>query len=243
MFDQTFVNEQARTHRPWTVAASVMLQTALVAAILIVPLLRVPKLTLPAKIQIAFPVEKVDITAKPEPVRQSAARSVLSAHTVFQLPVIHVPTTVPRFVDTTPDPPQIAIATPAGTAAGSSALSGLAGLPAAPPAVHESAPGHSQTPAQIHVGGAVQEGKLIVAPRPAYPRIAVATRTQGTVRIQAIIERDGTIGHLKVLSGPPLLVNAALEAVQQWRYKPTLLNGEPVEVVTEIEVKFTLNQN
>jgi protein TonB len=65
-------------------------------------------------------------------------------------------------------------------------------------------------------------------------------RIQGTVRLEAIIGTDGTIQQLKVLSGHPLLVKAAVEAVSRWRYQPTLLNGEPVEVVTDVDVNFTL---
>jgi len=62
------------------------------------------------------------------------------------------------------------------------------------------------------------------------------------VKIQALIGRDGIIRNLQVVSGPPLLIAAAVAAVQQWRYKPTLLNAEPVEVITEIDVTFTLSQ-
>jgi periplasmic protein TonB len=90
------------------------------------------------------------------------------------------------------------------------------------------------------VGGGVQSAKLIFGPKPLYPPIARAARTQGTVRIQAVIARDGSIQHLQVVSGPPLLIAVALEAVQRWRYQPTLLNGQPVEVITEIDVNFTL---
>ena len=67
-------------------------------------------------------------------------------------------------------------------------------------------------------------------------------RVQGTVRLEAVINTEGTVESLRVVSGPPLLVKAAFEAVSQWRYQPTLLNGEPVEVTTEIEVNFTLGE-
>lgn len=244
MFDQTFVNTQARTRRPWTVAVSVILQTGLVAAALIVPLLRLPKLDLPAKIHLTLPVEKVDLRAKPAP-RQTAAQVAPAARNVFTAPTIHVPTTVPRTIDMTPDPPGVVCAPISGTSG--NALDGLIPTlvitPAAPPTATVKPPVPTPTPAApVHVGGAVQEGKLIFGPHPAYPRIAVMARIQGTVHIQAIIERDGTIGHLQVLSGPPMLTNAALEAVRQWRYKPTLLNGQPVEVITEIDVHFALSQ-
>jgi protein TonB len=75
---------------------------------------------------------------------------------------------------------------------------------------------------------------------PDYPPLARMARIQGTVRLEAVISTDGRIQNLRVLAGHPLLVNAALEAVARWRYQPTLLNGEPVEVVTEIDVNFTL---
>jgi protein TonB len=244
MFDQTFVNTQAQTRRPFTLAVSVVLQTALVATMLIMPLVHVQKLDLPGRIQLTFPVDMVSIREKPKPVQQTA---VAPTHTVsaprrFVERFIIVPTVVPSRIDMTPDAPEMPISGTAVLSTGPSVLPGLGDIHAAPPPVpRETASSKPQTPAQIHVGGAVQAGNLIVAPKPVYPRIAVAARMQGTVHIQAIIERDGTIGNLRVLSGPPLLVNAALDAVKQWRYRPTLLNGEPVEVVTEIDVNFALN--
>jgi protein TonB len=75
-----------------------------------------------------------------------------------------------------------------------------------------------------------------------YPPLARQTRISGTVRLHAIIGKDGSVQQLEVLSGHPLLVQAALDAVRQWRYRPTLLNGEPVEVDTTIDVIFSLNQ-
>jgi protein TonB len=92
----------------------------------------------------------------------------------------------------------------------------------------------------IHIGGHVIEAKLIYHPDPVYPPLARMARIQGTVLLVAIIGKDGTIQELKVLGGHPLLARAAVDAVQHWRYQPTLLNGEPVEVLTEISVRFTL---
>src|SRR5262249_62177502 len=74
------------------------------------------------------------------------------------------------------------------------------------------------------------------------PPLARQTRISGTVRLHAIISKSGSVESLEVLSGHPLLVRAAMDAVQQWKYKPTLLNGEPVEVDTTIDVIFSLNQ-
>ena len=244
MFDQTFVNTQAQTRRPWTVGVSVVLQTGLVATMLIMPLLRVPKLDLPGKIQFSLPVEIVDLHTKPEAALPTAASQThsVTAPRVFVERRITVPTTVPTRIDMSPDAPEMTFSSSAGLGAGPSLLSVLGEMRIAPPPpIRQPASPKSETPAQIQVSGGVQQGMLILEPRPVYPRIAIISRTQGTVHIQAIIERDGVIGHLKVLSGPPVLINAALDAVKQWRYKPTLLNGEPVEVITEIDVNFMLN--
>jgi protein TonB len=87
----------------------------------------------------------------------------------------------------------------------------------------------------------VQSARLVRQPKPQYPPLARQARIQGTVRFNAIIGKDGNIANLTLVSGHPLLVPAATAAVKQWQYKPTLLNGEPVEVVTVIDVNFTLS--
>ncbi len=93
---------------------------------------------------------------------------------------------------------------------------------------------------RIPVGRAMQQAKLINQPKPQYPPLARQARIQGTVRFTALIGVDGRVANLVLISGHPLLVPAAQEAVQQWTYEPTLLNGEPVEVVTQIDVSFSL---
>jgi protein TonB len=95
---------------------------------------------------------------------------------------------------------------------------------------------------RIRVGGNVQAANLIRKVVPVYPPLAKQARIQGTVRFQAIIGKDGTIQNLQLVSGHPLLVANAQQAVSQWIYRPTLLNGDPVEVVTTIDVNFTLSQ-
>jgi protein TonB len=106
-----------------------------------------------------------------------------------------------------------------------------------PPAAQTS---NHAPPVRIRVGGIVSAARLIYQPKPEYPQLARITRTEGAVEFEAVIGKDGTIEELKVLRGHPLLVKAALDAVRQWRYQPTLLNGEPIEVVTEITVNFKL---
>lgn len=96
------------------------------------------------------------------------------------------------------------------------------------------------TPQRIRVAAADQAAKLISRVEPVYPPLAKANHIQGVVRLTAILSNDGRITALQVLRGPPLLVPAAQEAVKQWKYSPTLVNGLPVEVVTEIDVEFFL---
>ena len=105
------------------------------------------------------------------------------------------------------------------------------------------APGNMAAPRPvggIRVGANVQSANLIKQVKPAYPPLAKAARIQGTVQLDARIGKDGTVQNLTVISGPPLLIQAAIAAAQQWQYKPTLLNGEPTEVQTTISIDFTL---
>lgn len=97
-------------------------------------------------------------------------------------------------------------------------------------------------PRRIRVGGNVQAANLIKKVTPAYPPLAKQARIQDTVRFEVIIAKDGSIENLRLVSGHPLLVPSAVEAVRQWQYKPTLLNGNPVEVITQIDINFTLSE-
>jgi len=110
---------------------------------------------------------------------------------------------------------------------------------APPPAPPEPAPR-----GPVPRGGDVVQSNLIHTVQPVYPRLAVVTRSQGKVILEAVITREGAIdpARLRVLeTASPLLTPAAIEAVKQWRYRPTLLNGQPVEILTTITINFTLN--
>jgi protein TonB len=89
----------------------------------------------------------------------------------------------------------------------------------------------------------MQEGNLVHRVIPTYPYPAKMARVEGLVLLSAIISKDGTIENLQVIKGHPLLVPAAIDAVKQWRYRPYILNHEPVEVETQIAVNFTLSGN
>ena len=93
---------------------------------------------------------------------------------------------------------------------------------------------------RLHVSTGVSQGMLIAPIRPVYPVIARAAGVQGTVVVEAVISRTGTIESLHVVSGPPMLQSAALDAIREARYRPFRLNGEPTEVQTTITVNFRM---
>ncbi len=97
-----------------------------------------------------------------------------------------------------------------------------------------------QAPSLIRVGGNVQQANILTQNPPDYPSLARESRIQGLVRFEATIGLDGHVQNLQLVSGHPLLVSSAMNAVNQWTYKPTLLNGNPVRVITTIDVNFTL---
>lgn len=156
--------------------------------------------------------------------------------------VLHMPSAIPRRVAILhdeemsggePGAPDF-VGVPGGTGPGvpASVLSDVVRVPPVMPKVI--------APPKMRVSSGVAQGLLIHQVKPAYPTLAVQARVQGTVVLQAMIAKDGTVQDLRVVSGHPLLVQAALEAVKLWRYKPYLLNGQPVEVDTQINVNFTL---
>jgi protein TonB len=96
--------------------------------------------------------------------------------------------------------------------------------------------------APIKVGSPLPKNFLIHQVRPVYPKAAKKDHVEGTVRFDVVISKTGEVNEIHLVSGNPMLVPAALDAVKQWRYAPTLLNGEPVEIKTTVDINFTLNQ-
>ena len=141
-----------------------------------------------------------------------------------------------------PDVPSMGVegGVPGGVAGGSSGgvIGGiLGGMPStAPP------PPPKQTPTRVRVGGNVQAPRQIARIDPVYPTLARQARIQGMVVLHAVITKDGRVEELRVISGHPLLIQAAEDAVRQWRYQPTLLNGDPVEIEMTITVNFEMGQ-
>lgn len=164
-------------------------------------------------------------------------------HRVSPEDLLKAPTVIPKtlkVIKDQPAPPQsagVVGGVPGGVPGGSmgGVIGGMGNAPPPPP------PPKPATPKKIRVGGQVEASKQIFAPAPEYPQIAKMARVQGTVKLSALISENGAIQDLKLISGPPLLVQAAMSAVSRWRYQPTLLNGDPVSVETEIDVNFTLS--
>jgi protein TonB len=95
-------------------------------------------------------------------------------------------------------------------------------------------------PKKVNISAGVMQGMVLQKTQPVYPPIAKAARVSGTVVLQATISKTGTIENLRVISGPAMLQQAAMDAVKSWRYRPYLLNNDPVEVETTVNVIFTL---
>ncbi len=255
MFEQTFV-EGGQTRKPWTVALSFFLQCILVGLIVLIPLIWTD--VLPQGTLTSFLVAPPPPPPPPPPPAAAPVKVVKVIPRQFDAGRLMAPKQIPKEIamikeEELPPPMSGAVGVvggvpggvPGGTAGG--VIGGIIGSvptaappPPPPPPVKE-AP-KPVTPQRIRVGGNVQAARLIKQPRPAYPPLAKQARIQGTVRFNAIIGRDGSIQNLQLVSGHPLLVPSATEAVRQWVYQPTLLNGEPVEVVTQIDVNFTLQQ-
>jgi protein TonB len=245
MFEQTFVNNNARTREPWTVAVSLALQVGFIAGMLIWPLLH-PEVLHLNDVEAPVHLSLTPLTTMKPPEIKAAPRTANRApHQVFAMPLT-APTSVPSHLGSMVDigaPPTDYV--PSGLAGPSTLAGFVPELPArgvlpAPP-TPKSVPAPKAGP--IRVGTGVQSAKLIFGPKPHFSSLAIAARIQGTVKLQAVIAVDGTIQNLRLMSGPPLLAGSALDAVKQWRYQPTLVNGVPVEVITEIDVVFTLKGN
>lgn len=226
-----------------TIPVAYIFEVILIGAMLIYPLIYTE--ALPKAQLMTFLVAPPPPPPPPPP--PAAAPPVKVVRRVTADDIMRAPTVIPRtiaVIKDEPEPPPQAAAVgvvggvpggmPGGTPGGvlGSILSAAAPPPPPPP--------KATTPKRIRVGGQVEQAKIIFRPTPEYPPLAKVARIQGVVRLEAIISRDGTVQDLKVLNGHPLLVKSALEAVQRWRYQPTLLNGEPVEIITEIDVNFSL---
>jgi periplasmic protein TonB len=243
MFEEMVVStsQGKKTHKPTTVLVSMILQVGLLAILILIPLIYTEALprAMMSSILLAPP-------PPPPPPPPPAAVQVIRKpiQHLMEAGKLVAPKAIPKDVkiikeeEAPPDMGGMAGGVPGGVAGGSmggvigGVIGGAGGAPAPPKASLK----------RVTVGGNVQAARLINKVQPLYPPLARQTRISGTVKLHAIIGKDGTVQRLEVQSGHPLLVQAAQDAVRQWRYQPTLLNGDPVEVDTEIDVIFSLAQ-
>ncbi|MGO4883210.1 MAG: TonB family protein [Bryobacteraceae bacterium] len=249
MFDAIGVSEPTR--KPWTVAVSLTGQVAMVGLAILIPMIGTEGLP-----------HRLSWVSLPEPPRalpHHAAPAPGQRANHFVPPQLTprgllLPVRIPERAVILQDPEfglaaDQTIGVPGGfgdsNGPGGSVLDGLLGARTAPPPLPVQVAKQVTPPAppkRIRMGGMVVPGKILSAPQPVYPVLARQARIEGTVRLEAVISRDGTILNLHAVSGHPLLIPAALEAVRHWVFRPTSLNGDPVEVATEIDVNFTLSK-
>jgi protein TonB len=242
MFEEMVVSSPhpSKTNKPWTVMVSMIFQVVLLGILILIPLIyteALPK-TMMSAMMLAPPPPP---PPPPPPVQTQVVHVKPQVHLMDAGKLVQ-PKVIPKDLkiikEEAPDVSQgMAGGVPGGVSGGSmgGVIGGvIGGMGAAPPP--------KPVQQRIRQGGAVQAALLVNKVQPVYPPLARQTRISGTVRLHAIISKSGQVEQLEVISGHPLLVRAAMDAVQQWRYKPTLLNGEPVEVDTTIDVIFSLNQ-
>ncbi|HEY3742558.1 MAG TPA: TonB family protein [Bryobacteraceae bacterium] len=249
MFEQSILLPEHDHKKPWTFAASVMAEVSVVSIVLLLPLIYTEGLG-PGMIQ---PLRIAPPLARPQTLPLEPTIVHRSPTRVFN------PFSVPRHIRplaqvlaTIDDaPPPMCANCVAGSLPATDGVPGLIGLNqpltiAPPPArpVEVKKPVEAAPPTgPFRVSQGTQEARIIRRVVPTYPPLAKQVRVQGTVRLQGVIGVDGRIQQLQVLSGHPLLVQAAIDAVKQWLYRPTLLSGKPVEVIAPIDVNFILVSN
>jgi len=226
-----------RTHRGWTTLASFALQMMGFAVLLMLPLIYtegLPKLHL---LSIGAPIGRPP--GRPPAQPHSGIRQAQSNlfHRIVVAPQSDPIGGKPLVEDSSAEdapPCDICVPYSPGQISSTNAvIRSLGTLTIAPPPT----PPTARPPRISHM----MEGNLIYRAQPIYPPLARSARIQGQVFLRAIISRTGTIENLQAISGHPMLIPAALDAVRQWRYRPYVLNGEPVEVETQVTVNFSLS--
>jgi protein TonB len=238
MFEDSLIESgnKLKTKRGLTTSFTFIMEIILVGVMVLIPLLfteALPKATLLTGLVAPPP-------PPPPPPPPAAVVKVVKIQTNMINDQLRTPTHIPKKVEIIKEeeaPPQMAGVVggvpggvPGGTMNG--VLGGIVNSTAPVPRV--------ATPSRVRVSQGVTQGLLLRKINPNYPPLAKQARIAGAVVLQAEISKDGSIQNLHVISGHPMLVPSAIEAVKQWKYKPYILNGEPVEVETTITVNFTL---
>src|SRR5215468_6256920 len=237
MFEDSLIESggKLKTKRGWTSIVSFLIQFMIIGVMVLIPLIFTE--ALPKTVTLGFLVAPPPAAAPVKIVKQIQTDIVNGQ--------LRTPTKIPQKVQIIKEdeaPPPVMATTgvvggvpggvPGGSMGGVLGSIASAGSVAALPKV--------ATPQRVRVSSGVQSGLLVRKVQPTYPPLARQARIQGTVVLQAQISKSGDIENLQLVSGHPMLAPAAIEAVKQWKYKPYLLNGEPVEVETTVQVNFSL---
>lgn len=243
MFEDSLLESGNRLKKrsPWATVFSFVFQIGLLCVLILIPLIYTE--ALPKQQLMTFLVAPPPPPPPPPPPAAAPIVKQVKIQTELDNGQLRTPTAIPKKIaiireDETPPPSAgagVVGGVPGGVPGGQ--MGGVIGgiISSTPVAVPKVA-----TPQRIRVSQGVTEGLLLRKVQPAYPPLARSARIQGQVVLQAVIGKDGTIQNLRAISGHPMLTPAAIDAVKQWRYKPYFLNGEPVEVDTQITVNFTL---
>ena len=216
------------TRRWYTVPLSIAIHVAAIFALIVIPLMAYDVLPTPYSAMDSFRTVTLPPPPLPPPPRAASKPAVATVNPDLA-PVVAPPTIAP-------EPPDLGFdrvldsATPLGVLEGGD-------LQPIPPPLTTASPA---TLPPVRVGGEIRRPVKTKDASPVYPQIAVISRVQGVVIIEATIGVDGAVQEARVLRSIPLLDSAALDAVKQWEFTPTLLNGEPVPVIMTVTVQFTL---
>ena len=241
MFEDSLLESggKLRTKAKYTTLLSFGIQVALIGILVLIPLIYTE--ALPAKAMMTMLVAPPPPPPPPPPPAPTVVVKKITSDIVdgsLRTPT-KIPNKIVKVVEEEPPPQAVTSGVPGGVPGGipGGASGGVIGSILG--AANSTAPRVQAS--RIKVSSGVTSGLLISKVQPTYPPIAKAARLQGTVVLQAVISKQGTIENLKVISGPPMLYQSAIDAVSRWRYRPYILNGEPVEVETQVSVVYNLS--
>jgi protein TonB len=242
MFEDSLLESGGRlkTKRGRTTTVAIILEIGLIGIMVLMPLIFTE--ALPKQQLMTFLVAPPPPPPPPPPAA-APVHVVKQVQTDIVNGALRTPTKIPQKIQMIKEdeaPPAMASMGVVGGVVGGvpgGAMNGVIGgiISSTPVAVPKVA-----APQRVRVSAGVTSGLLIRKVNPTYPPLARQARISGTVVLHAVISKDGSIEGLTLVSGHPMLAPAAIDAVKQWKYKPYLLNGEPVEVDTEVQVNFTL---
>jgi protein TonB len=246
MFEQSLLLDHAAGKKTGALAESLTVQTLAVGVMIAIPLLYSDRLpAIPRFISLSLPAPP---PPPPTPVETTAttrsSRPSMSQAHVYRPPTRIIPLSEMATISMDEAPPVFSnanVGVPGGTGPATALMEQIfKPIPQAQPKPKIEAAAAQSGP--IRVSSGVQEAKILKRVIPVYPPLAKQARVSGTVRLIGVIAKDGTMQQLQLVSGHPLLVDAALSAVRQWIYRPTLLSGQAVEVIAPIDVIFSLSQ-